>query len=112
MGTDARVLAHISELLPICPNREMCVKILNMIELAIILFIIHQEHESVSSSSRASFRAGRRTMRARRILVPGQKGTKKLLRHCDSQLVCVWYRYDAESRLHFPTVEPIIEQAS
>jgi hypothetical protein len=51
-------------------------------------------------------------MRARRILVPGQKGTKKLLRHSDSQLVCVRYRYDAESRLHFPTVEPIIEQAS
>jgi hypothetical protein len=23
----------------------------------------------------------------------------------------VWYRYDAESRLHFPKVEPIIEQA-
>lgn len=75
-------------------------------------FIIHQEHESVSSSSRASFRVGRRTMRARRILVPGQKGTKKLLRHCDSQLMCVRYRYNAESRLRFPTVEPIIEQAS
>jgi hypothetical protein len=83
-----------------------------MIEHAIILFIIHQEHESVSSSSRASFRARRRTMRARRILVPGQKGTKKLLRHCDSQLVCVQYRYNAKSRLRFPMVEPIIEQAS
>jgi hypothetical protein len=80
-----------------------------MNEPAIILFIIQQEHESVSSSSRASFRAGRRTMRARRTLAPGQKGTKKLLRHCDSQLVCVQYRCNAESRLRFPTVDPLIE---
>jgi hypothetical protein len=75
-------------------------------------FIIHLVHESVSSSSRASLRAGRRTMCARRTLVPGQKGTKKLLRQYSSQLVCVRYRYDAESRLRFPTVELIIEQAS
>src|SRR6267142_2061740 len=51
-------------------------------------------------------------MCARRTLVPGQKGTKNLLRQYSSQLVCVRYRYDAESRLHFPTVELIIEQAS
>ena len=73
-------------------------------------FIIHQEHESVSSSSRASFRAG--ANHASQTHIGGQKGTKKMLRHCDSQLVCVRYRYNAESRLCFPTVEPNIEQAS
>jgi hypothetical protein len=50
-------------------------------------------------------------MRARRTLTPGQKGTKKLLRQYGSQLVCVRYRYDAERRLRFTTVELIIEQA-
>jgi hypothetical protein len=50
-------------------------------------------------------------MRARRTLTPGQKGTKKLLRQYGSQLVCVRYRYGAERRLRFKTVELIIEQA-
>jgi hypothetical protein len=50
-------------------------------------------------------------MRARRTLAPGQKGTKKLLRQYDAQLVCVRYRYDAERRLRFTTVELIIEQS-
>ncbi len=50
-------------------------------------------------------------MRTRRTLTPGQKGTKKLLRQYGSQLVCVRYRYDAERRLRFKTVELIIEQA-
>jgi hypothetical protein len=50
-------------------------------------------------------------MRARRTLRPGQKGTKKLLRQYGPQLVCIRYRYDAERRLRFKTVELIIEQA-
>jgi hypothetical protein len=82
-----------------------------MLERTVIPFIVHQEHESVSPSSRASLRAGRRTMRSRRTLVPGQKGTKNSLATV-TQLVCVRYRYDAESRPRFPTVEPTIEQAS
>jgi hypothetical protein len=50
-------------------------------------------------------------MRARRTLAPGQKGTKKLLRKYGAQLVCVRYRYDAERRLRFTTVELIVEQS-
>jgi hypothetical protein len=50
-------------------------------------------------------------MRARRTLAPGQQGTKKLLRQYGAQLVCVRYRYDAERRLRFTTVELIIEQS-
>jgi hypothetical protein len=50
-------------------------------------------------------------MRARRTLAPGQKGTKKLLREYGAQLVCVRYRYDAERRLRFTTVELIVEQS-
>jgi hypothetical protein len=49
--------------------------------------------------------------RGQPLLTPGQKGTKKLLRQYGSQLVCVRYRYDAERRLRFKTVELIIEQA-
>jgi hypothetical protein len=48
-------------------------------------------------------------MRARRTLAPGQKGTKKLLREYGAQLVCVRYRYDAERRMRFTTVELIVE---
>jgi len=43
-------------------------------------------------------------MRVRRTLAPDQKGTKKLLRPYDSQLVCARYRDDAERRLRFTTV--------
>jgi hypothetical protein len=50
-------------------------------------------------------------MRARRTLAPGQKGTKKLLREYGAQLVCVRYRYDAERRLRFTTVELIVEHS-
>ena len=50
-------------------------------------------------------------MRARRTLAPGQKGTKKLLREYGAQLVCVRYRYDAERRLRFTTVELIVGQS-
>jgi hypothetical protein len=44
-------------------------------------------------------------------LAPGQKGTKKLLPEYGAQLVCVRYRYDAERRLRFTTVELIVEQS-
>jgi hypothetical protein len=43
----------------------------------ILACFIHQKYESVSSSGRASFRAGRQSMRARHALVRRQKGTKK-----------------------------------
>src|SRR6266511_4971974 len=80
-------------------------------ESSIIPSSIHHEHASVSSTCRGPFRSGERAMRTRRTLTPGQKGTKKLLRQYGSQLVCVRYRYDAERRLRFKTVELIIEQA-
>ena len=50
-------------------------------------------------------------MRARHTSAPGQKGTTKLRRQYGAQLVCVRYRYDAERRLRFTTVELIVEQA-
>ena len=49
-------------------------------------------------------------MHARRTMAPGQKGTKKLLQQYGSQLVCVRYRYDAQRRLRFTTVEIIVAQ--
>jgi hypothetical protein len=50
-------------------------------------------------------------MRAKRTLVPGQQGTKNLLRQYGSQLVSVRYRYDTDYRLRFRTVELMVEQA-
>jgi len=48
-------------------------------------------------------------MKIRRILRPGQPGTKKLLKTYGENLLCVRYRYDAEKKLMFKTIEIIIE---
>lgn len=49
-------------------------------------------------------------MRTRLTLKPGQNGTKKLVTKYGPRLLCVRYRYDAERRLRFKTVEIIEEQ--
>ncbi len=43
-------------------------------------------------------------------LNPGQPGTKRLLERYGSQLVCVRYRYDQQSRKRYKTVELIIDE--
>jgi len=50
-------------------------------------------------------------MRARRTLTPGQKGTKKLQDQYGAKLLYVRYRYDAERRRRYKTVELIVEDA-
>ena len=49
-------------------------------------------------------------MKTRLTLKPGQNGTKKLLDIYGGKLVAVRYRYDAERRLRFKTVEIVVEQ--
>jgi hypothetical protein len=49
-------------------------------------------------------------MRTRLKLNPGQRGTKKLLAQYGDQLVCVRYRYDAEQKKRFKTVELIVDE--
>ena len=44
-------------------------------------------------------------MRTRLHLKPGQKGTKQLLAQYGDRLVCVRYRYDAQRKKRFKTVE-------
>ena len=43
---------------------------------------------------------------------PGQKGTKKLLAQYGSRLLCVRYRYDAERKRRYKTVELIVDEAA
>ena len=50
-------------------------------------------------------------MKTRLILKPGQKGTKRLTDKYGDALVCVRFRYDAESRQRLKTVELIVERA-
>lgn len=52
------------------------------------------------------------SMKTRRTLLPGQPGTKKLLKQYGDDLVCVRYRYDAERQEKLKTVEVIVERAS
>ncbi len=49
-------------------------------------------------------------MQIRLKLLPGQKGTKKLLQKYGTQLVCVRYRYDTERKKRFKTVELIVDE--
>jgi hypothetical protein len=43
-------------------------------------------------------------------LKPGQKGTKQLLAQYGNRLVCVRYRYDAQRKKRFKTVELIVTE--
>lgn len=49
-------------------------------------------------------------MRARRKLLPGQPGTKKLVEKYGANLVCIRYRYDSESKRKIKTVELIEDE--
>jgi hypothetical protein len=44
-------------------------------------------------------------------LKPGQRGTKQLVEEYGDRLVCVRYRYDAERRKRYKTVELIVDEA-
>jgi hypothetical protein len=49
-------------------------------------------------------------MRARAKRLPGQPGTKALLKIYGDRLVCVRYRYDHQHRKRYKTVELIVEE--
>ncbi len=50
-------------------------------------------------------------MKTRLILKPGQPGTKRLVEKYGDSLLCVRFKYDAESRQRLKTVELIEERA-
>jgi len=50
------------------------------------------------------------TARVRLRLKPGQKGTKRLLAQYGDRLICVRYRYDAERKKRFKTVELLVAE--
>ena len=45
----------------------------------------------------------------RRIMQPGQPGTKKLVERYGDNLICVRYRYDDKKKMMYKTMEIIIE---
>jgi hypothetical protein len=50
------------------------------------------------------------TLRVRLHLKPGQKGTKQLLAQYGDRLICVRYRYDAQRKKRFKTVELLVAE--
>jgi len=50
-------------------------------------------------------------MKTRVNLKPGQKGTKRLLEQYGDSLICVRYRYDAETQKQYKTVEIIVSES-
>ncbi len=51
-------------------------------------------------------------MRIRLTLHPHQRGAKQLLAQYGNRLVCVRYRYDAQHKKRFKTVELIVEEGA
>ena len=49
-------------------------------------------------------------MEIKATILPGQNGTKQLLRQYGEQLVCVRYRYDKARLKRFKRVELIVER--
>lgn len=50
-------------------------------------------------------------MKTRLILKPGQRGTKRLTETYGDSLLCIRFRYDAETRQRYKTVELIIDKS-
>jgi hypothetical protein len=50
-------------------------------------------------------------MEAKATMRPGQRGTRKLVARFGDRLICVRYRYDAQRRKRFTTVELIVDEA-
>src|SRR6266545_4143501 len=50
------------------------------------------------------------TSRVRLHLKPGQKGTKQLLAQYGDRLICVRYRYDAQRKKRFKTMELLVAE--
>lgn len=50
-------------------------------------------------------------MKTRVNLKPGQKGTKRLMEQYGDALICVRYRYDAETQKQYKTVEIIVSES-
>jgi len=49
-------------------------------------------------------------MRTLKKLIPGQPGTKKLVKEYGDKLFCVRYRYDSQQQRKIKTVELIVEE--
>jgi hypothetical protein len=49
-------------------------------------------------------------MKIRRVLQPGQPGTKKLAKRYGDNLICVRYRYDDQKMTMFKTIEIVVDQ--
>ena len=56
------------------------------------------------------WRSGSSTTRVRLHLKPGQKGTKQLVAQYGDRLICVRYRYDAQRKKRFKTVELLVAE--
>lgn len=50
-------------------------------------------------------------MKIRARLTPGQKGTKKFVEKYGDALVCVRYRYDAQKRKQYKTIEIVVSES-
>jgi len=49
-------------------------------------------------------------MKIKRILKPGQPGTKSLVEKYGDNLICVRYRYDVEKHTMFKTIEIVVDR--
>jgi len=50
-------------------------------------------------------------MHIKTVRMPGQKGTRKLVKKYGNKLICVRYRYDIETKKRYKTAELIIDES-
>src|SRR5213596_4409560 len=84
--------------------------VLSQLPLSYAVLLEHRSYGSASAVHEPNPTGRPAAPRVRLHLKPGQKGTKQLLAQYGDRLVCVRYRYDAQQKKRFKTVELIVAE--
>src|SRR5438876_3532812 len=84
--------------------------VLSQLPLSYAVLLEHRSYGSASAVHEPNPTGRPAAPRVRLHLKPRQKGTKQLLAQYGDRLVCVRYRYDAQQKKRFKTVELIVAE--
>src|SRR5438093_8515268 len=84
--------------------------VLSQLPLSYAVLLEHRSYGSASAVHEPNPTGRPAAPRVRLHLKPGQKGTKQLLAQYGDRLICVRYRYDAQRKKRFKTVELLIAE--
>src|SRR5437867_13438013 len=84
--------------------------VLSHVPLSYAVLLEHRSYGSASAVHEPNPTGRPAAPRVRLHLKPGQKGTKQLLAQYGDRLICVRYRYDAQRKKRFKTVELLVAE--